>query len=236
MQKCAGRQCFGRQRSGKFEWMEVAAAHVETSRRINACAESGLRGAVVEHARFSIAIMVGEKLRIIGQEPRRSLVMRRRHEPVFDIAPFAREREYEFASFFTERPQITRVLAAEPTLKFTLILAMPGMNLAAVASRCGKANFACFNKCDLRARNRQVKRSGESGIPAADDTHIAANVTRKTRQWWRRLGTRRVVALRRARLHRMCLQDRACLGQAGLDRAAAACDLSRRRIFPRCAQ
>jgi hypothetical protein len=42
--------------------------------------------------------------------------------------------------------------------------------------------------------------------------------------------------LRRARLHRMCLQDRACLGQAGLDRAAAACDLSRRRIFPRCAQ
>jgi Protein of unknown function (DUF3126) len=32
------------------------------------------------------------------------------------------------------------------------------------------------------------------------------------------------------------LQEASGLGQAGLDRAAAACDLSRRQIFARCAQ
>lgn len=42
--------------------------------------------------------------------------------------------------------------------------------------------------------------------------------------------------MRRNRLHKTCLQDGPHLGQAGLDRAAATCDLSRQRIFPRCAQ
>lgn len=177
MQERARRQCVGRQRSGKFEGMEVAATRVETSPRIHFRSESGLRGVVVEHARFSVAVVVGEKLRIIRQEPRRSLIMRRRDEPMSHVTPFASEREDEFASLFAERPQITCVLSAEPTFKLTLILAMSGMNLAAVASRCGKTNFVCFNKCDLRASIRQVKRSGKSGIAAADDTYIAANVS-----------------------------------------------------------
>ena len=52
--------------------------------------------------------------------------------------------------FFGEVPQIVRMNGAEPGLQFVLILAQAGMDLPAIAARCGKGHALRFQDNGFR--------------------------------------------------------------------------------------
>src|SRR5258706_9456202 len=137
----------------------MAAAHVEPCGLINLRTQDRLRFLAVELAQFTVPIVGREIFGVLRQMASRPPVVRGDQESAFQLALPACESENELARLFTKRPQIARVLLTEPTFELRLIFAVAGMDLAAVASRCGRADVVCFKQHDPRAGIPQMKRS-----------------------------------------------------------------------------
>ncbi len=98
-------------------------------------------------------------------------------------------------------PKVARMLLAEPGFQFSLRLAVPGMDLSAIAARGGEADPFRFQQHHARAALRQMQRRRQSGITAADHAHIRAPILRQRGAGRSRSGRGGVIALGGGRVH-----------------------------------
>ena len=90
--------------------------------------------------------------------------------------------------FFAQLPQIAGVVRAEPGFELGLVLAVAGVDLAAVAPGRREADGFGLEQDDLRAGLREMQRGGEPGVAATDHADIGRDACREARPLGRRIG------------------------------------------------
>ncbi len=141
---------------------------------------------------------------LVGQRLQRLLIVCGVHQPgleiALDLVPLDQAANGGL-SFLGKFPKIARVRLAEPGFEFGLRLAMPGMDLPAIAARRAKADAFGLQQDHARAALRQMQRRRQAGITAADDAHVGAFVPRHRRAGRCGLRGSGVVALGAGRVH-----------------------------------
>ena len=151
---------------------------------------------------FAVVVVRGEMFGLGARSRAALVVVRGDDEPALQIAVVAGKFENEIARFLAQRPQIARVLLAQPPLEFRLVLAVAGMDLSAIAARRGEADGLSLDAARPSRQPGEVERGREARIAAADDADVGVCVALETgRRESRRPRARRIIALWRFAAH-----------------------------------
>ena len=189
-----------RQTARVVQGMQMPAAQVHPRRGIDARAEPARGLVLVHHAREAVAICAGEMLGVLGERAHHGLVVGGDDEAVLERAIDSMrsdERAHCGLGLVRQVPEVTGMHRPEPGLQLRLVLAMAGMDLAAVSPRGREADGFGLQKDDLGAGLGQGEGGDQARIARAYHAELGLARALQTRPQGRRIGAGGIVTLRR---------------------------------------